>query len=86
MITETQYNQLIKYEHDMSNCLYASTLRITHTDFCHMLEIYYGPSYRKMVSPSVFSCGTCKMGAVNVIAREYFYYKNNIDKDGKEIS
>lgn len=76
-MTKELHDKLSVYEREMMTAYYSDYVRITYTDLIKMLTIYYGPDYKRKVSPSISSCGSCRLGAVKAIAKDYFDFKNN---------
>lgn len=65
------------YERTLDTAFRLGYANIILADFKRMLSIYHKtPEDRliqeRKVSPSVFSCGRCRLNALKAIAKEYF--------------
>ena len=74
------------YERTLDTAYRLGYANIILSDFKRMLSIYYKTPedhlvQDKKISPSVFSCGRCRLNALKAIAKEYFTaISNNKDK------
>lgn len=75
------------YERTLDTAYRLGYANIILSDFRRMLSIYHNTPEDHLiqdhkVSPSVFSCGRCRLNALKAIAKEYFATISN-NKDNK---
>lgn len=79
MIDDITYSKLSAYDSALHTAKFADYSHISNFDFKKMLEIFYGKEWPKKTSPSVFSCGHCKLKELKKIAEEYYDYERRTE-------